>query len=189
MPCANTNNLSIKIIKNSNILPDIDSAIREGLVVCFPKDRNHFSRQRSWHSTPEWIVYASTSDSTVAAHIAIVERLVTVGPPSIQVKVAGLQSIFVFPRWRKTGLSDRIMKIALDESCNRGLDAGLLFCREVLAGKVYGRMGWKKVAAKVFMENDEGKRIPRPEKDIAMSIPLAIEKFPEGDIDLHGPDW
>jgi len=81
------------------------------------------------------------------------------------------------------------MKIALDESCNRGLDAGLLFCREVLAGKVYGRMGWKKVAAKVFMENDEGKRIPRPEKDIAMSIPLAIEKFPEGDIDLHGPDW
>ncbi len=189
MPAANNTDLTFRIIKNSNIPPDIDSAIREGLVECFPKDRKHFSRQRSWHSTPEWILYAITADGIVAAHIAIVERLITVGLSSIQVKVAGLQSIFVRPRWRKTGLSDRIMKIALDESRNRGLEAGLLFCREVLAGKVYGRMGWKKVDANVFMVNDEGKRIPRPEKDIAMSIPLAIEKFPEGDIDLHGPDW
>ena len=81
------------------------------------------------------------------------------------------------------------MKIALDESNNRGLEAGLLFCREALAKKVYGRMGWKKINANVFMVNDEGKRIPRPGKDIAMSIPLAIEKFPDGDIDLNGLDW
>lgn len=189
MPAVNNTDFTISIIKNSNIPPGIDSAIRKGLVECFPKDREHFSRQRCWHSIPEWIVCAVTIDGIIAAHIAVVERLITVGPSSIQIKVAGLQSVFVRSRWRKTGLSDRIMKIALDESRNRGLEAGLLFCREVLAGKVYGRMGWKKVDAKVFMVNDEGKRIPRPGKDIAMSIPLAIEKFPEGDIDLHGPDW
>jgi len=189
MPQANNHNFSIRIIKNCNIPPDIDRAIREGLVECFPKDREHFAQQRSWHSIPEWIIYAITKNGIVAAHIAIVERMVTVGPSSIQVKVAGVQSVFVRPRWRKTGLSDRIMKIALDESHNRGLEAGLLFCREVLAGKVYSRMGWKKVGAKVFMEDDEGKKVPSPGKDIAMVIPISIETFPVGNIYLNGSDW
>jgi hypothetical protein len=189
MSPANSKDLDIIIIKNSNISPDLDHAIRKGLVECFPKDREHFSNNRAWHSTPDWIVYGKTSDGVIAAHAAIVERVVTIGQSSMQVKVAGLQSFCVCPSWRKTGLSNRIMEIVLDESHKRGLEAGLLFCREVLAEKVYHRMGWEKVDAKVFMENVEGTKIPRPSKDIALSIPLAIEKFPGGDIDLNGPDW
>ena len=123
------------------------------------------------------------------AHIAVIERRVTVGKRSIPVTVAGLQCVFVRPPWRKTGLSDRIMGVVVEESRRRGLDTGLLFCLPVLEHKVYGRLGWKRNDVRVLASNDSGAKIPIPEKNIAMIIPITRKNFPEGDIDLEGPDW
>ena len=180
---------AISVIKNKNVSPELDSAIREGLVECYPEDREFFSRCRFWHSVPEWIVCAFTSDGTVAGHTAIVERVITVGQDAVPVKVAGIQSVFVRPPWRKTGLSGRIMEIVLEEARSRDLDAGLLFCLPVLGDKVYGNMGWRQLDTAVFMKDDSGGRVPLPSKNIAMTIPITIREFPSGDIDLRGPDW
>ena len=181
--------LIIKIIENCNISPDLDEAIRDGLVESYPADREYYSHRRTWHSIPEWVVCAMTEERTVAGYMAVVERQVTVGQDSIPVTAAGLQGVFVSPPWRKTGLIDRIMKCTLEEARKRGLDAGLLFCLPVLENKVYGRLGWKKIDVEVLMEDNSGVKVPLPAKNIAMVIPLNIEKFPEGDIDLNGPDW
>ena len=182
-------NLIISIIQNSDVSPELDSAIREGLAECYPEDRDFFSLCRSWHSEPEWIVYAFTSDGMVAGHTAIIERVVTVGQDTVPIKVAGIQSVFVRPPWRKTGLSGRIIEIVLKEARNRDLDAGLLFCLPVLGDKIYGDMGWRKLDAAVFMKDNSGGRVPLPSKNIAMTIPIIMGEFPTGDIDLCGHDW
>ncbi|MCE5250277.1 GNAT family N-acetyltransferase [bacterium] len=189
MPRTYSTGITIKIIQNSAVSPDLDSLIRAGLVECYPKDSDHFSHQRAWHSEPSWIVCAFSPDGTVAAHVAIVEREVLVGGTKIPVRVAGPQGVFVRPPWRKMGLSNIIMETAREESCRQGLEAGLLFCRPELETKVYGRMGWKKVNSAVFMSDDSGRTVPIDSKSIAMAIPIAIEQFPAGDIDLQGPDW
>ena len=189
MPTLPDSGLTIKIIENSDISSDLDEAIRDGLVESYPADSEYYSRRRAWHSIPEWVVCALTEDGTVAGFMAVVERQVTVGWDSIPVAVAGLQGVFVSPPWRKTGLFDSIMECALEEARKRGLDAGLLFCLPVLENKVYGRFGWKIIDVEVLMEDHSGVKVPLPPKNIAMVIPLNIEKFPEGDIDLNGPDW
>jgi predicted N-acetyltransferase YhbS len=189
MPHNIIRNLSYIIINNGDISPDTDRKIREGLAESFPKDAAHYSRDRVWHSEPAWVALALTNDNRIAAHIAVVERTVTVVKPGIAVKIAGPGGVFVRPQWRKTGLSDHIMKHTLEEAKKRGCDGGLLFCKEVLADKVYSRMGWQKVTDTTFMEDTDGRKVPRPDKDITMSIPLIIDMFPAGDIDLNGPDW
>ena len=189
MHAAQDNDLAISIIQNNDVTPDLDRELRGALVECYPEDRDFFSRCRSWHSEPEWIVCAFTPDGTVAALTAVIGRTVTVGRDAIPVTIAGLQSVFVRTAWRKTRLSERIMDAVLDEAGNRNLDAGLLFCLPVLCEKVYGRMGWRKLAANVYMADTSGAVVPLPEKNIAMTYLLALKEFPEGDIDLQGSDW
>lgn len=189
MHAAPDNGLAISIIQNSDVTPDLDRELRDALVECYPEDRNFFSRCRAWHSEPEWIVCAFTPDGTVAAHTAVIGRTVTVGRDAIPVTIAGLQSVFVRPAWRKTGLSGRIMDAVLDEAGDRSLDAGLLFCLPVLCEKVYGRMGWRKLDTNVFMADTSGAVVPLPEKNIAMTYPITLNEFPAGDIDLQGRDW
>ena len=189
MPIINSIEFTIKVVQNSAVSPDLDHKIREGLVECYPKDTDHFSHQRSWHSEPEWIVCACIPDGSVAAHVAMVERVVTVGDDRVWVKVAGPQGVFVRPLWRKKGLIDLIMDTAKKESEKRGVEAGLLFCLPALEDKVYGRMGWIKLDARVYMHDNSGVKVPIDSKNITMALPIHIEEFPRGDIDLNGPDW
>jgi hypothetical protein len=86
------------------------------------------------------------------------------------------------------GIADAVMAAALAEAGKRSLQAGLLFCKPALE-KVYARMGWKAVDGAVYMEDADGGITTLPAENIAMSIPVAIEAFPAGDIDLRGRDW
>jgi predicted N-acetyltransferase YhbS len=133
------------------------------------------------------VVVATAPDGTVAAHCAMVEREVAVDGGQM-VTVAGVQGFSVRPPWRKAGLSDRIMALALTEARRRGIQAGLLFCLPGLE-RVYGRMGWRAVQFPVTMLDESGNPAPLPEKNIAMAIPLTIGSYPRGGIDLRGTDW
>ncbi len=184
MPDAN---ITFRVIENESIPPELDRKIREILVECFPYNADHYRQIRAWHSTPTWIVAGFAPDGVVAAHCAIVEREVEIAGTR-RVTVAGVQGFSVLPPWRGTGLSDRLMARTLAEARSRGIDAGLLFCLPQLE-KLYGRMGWRAVYYPVTLWNETGNPGPLPEKNIAMTIPLNIETFPEGEIDLRGPDW
>lgn len=181
------NTLTFTIVEEKEMPEPLDLGIRELLVECFPHHAGHYSRTRAWHSRPSWAVTARTPDGTIAAHCAVVERTVAVADGR-RVTVSGIQGFSVRPVWRKTGLSDRMMAIALTAARRRGMEAGLLFCAPCLE-RVYGRMGWRPVHFPVTMRDGEGNSAPIQENNIAMVIPLTIEEFPPGDIDLLGPDW
>jgi len=99
-----------------------------------------------------------------------------------------MQSFCVLPDYRGTGLSDRMMSIAMEQANKRGFDAGLLFCLDELE-TVYGRMGWHKLDSHVFMLDEKEGKLLIPAKNVVMFYPLAKRQFPPGDIDLAGTDW
>ncbi|HUU19938.1 MAG TPA: GNAT family N-acetyltransferase [Sedimentisphaerales bacterium] len=198
---AKHQNARFCVISEENISPDLDKAIRETLVVCFPSDREHFQRYSWWHCVPVYRVLGRDDRDSIVAHTAVVERSVTVGRNLTKVRVAGVQSFCVLPDYRGTGLSDRMMSITMEEANRRGFDTGLLFCLNRME-TVYGRMGWQKLDSEVYMRDDkaccvlappgeprrEGK-MPIPAKNITMFYPLGVRQFPPGDIDLAGTDW
>jgi len=209
------NDIALCVINEQDISPELDRAIRETLVVCFPADREYFGRQSWWHCVPIYRVFGRDDEGSVVAHVAVVERTVIVGPDlskppknrracptdkplgrRVKLRVAGIQSCCVLPDYRGTGLSDKMMSVAMAEAKRRGFDAGLLFCLDQLK-TVYGRMGWSKLDAAVYMADDkEGKPAVHlagktliPAKNITMFYPLKAKRFPAGDIDLVGTDW
>jgi GNAT superfamily N-acetyltransferase len=182
------NDISLLVIKEQDITPQLDRAIREMLVVCFPADREYYQRQSFWHSPPVYRVIGKNHKGSIVAHTAIVERVVIVGPDLSKVRVAGIQSFCVLQDYRSMGFSNKMMSAAMDEGSRRGFGAGLLFCREQLE-KVYGGMGWRKLDAAVYMTDDtEGKTLI-PSRNITMFYPLNAKQLPAGDIDLAGTDW
>jgi GNAT superfamily N-acetyltransferase len=182
------NNIRFSVISEDKISPSLDNAIRKTLVVCFPADREYFQARSWWHCVPIYRVLGRSGEDSIVAHAAIVERTVIVGDNISKVRVAGVQSFCLLPDYRGTGLSDRMMSIAMEQANRDGFDAGLLFCREQMQ-TVYGPMGWHKLDSDVYISDDkEGKRLI-PAKNITMFYPIGTRQFPPGDIDLAGPDW
>jgi GNAT superfamily N-acetyltransferase len=185
---AKHNNIQFSVISEDNISQDLDRAIRETLIACFPVDREYFQARSWWHCVPIYRVLGRSGEDSIAAHAAIVERTVIIGNSLSRIRVAGVQSFCVLPDYRGTGFSDRMMSIAMEEAYKRGFDAGLLFCQERLQA-VYRRMGWHRLDSDVYMSDDkDGKRLI-PTKNITMFYPIGTRQFPSGDIDLAGADW
>ena len=179
---------NLTVIDEKDISEELDIAIREGLVECFPPDTEYFSKQSWWHTRPAWRVLVVRDDGKVIGHVAVVARTVSVGPGRVLVRSAGIQSVFVRPEYRGKGLSDQIMARAMAEAEQRQLDAGLLFCVPKYES-AYARMGWTRIYTDVLMRDEEGKAVPIPGKNIVMVFPLNEKEFPTGQIDLGGPDW
>ncbi len=176
------------IIDEEDILPELDRAIRETLVMCFPADREYYQQRSWWHCTPLYRALGRNKKGEIVAHTAMVERSVVTGPKLLKVRVAGVQSFCVLPAYRGRGLSDKMMSIAMQEAQKRGFDAGLLFCQRHLE-TVYGRMGWSRLKAAVYMLDSEKNKTLIPAKNISMFYPLIMKQFLPGDIDLAGTDW
>ncbi len=175
------------VIDETEMSPELDQSIRDGLCVCFSPDVEVFSKTRTWHgSAPAWSVVMEM-DGKVVAHVGIVDRKIRVGDRFL--RVAGIQNVFVLPEERGKGLCDAVMDTAMVEAAKRRFDAGLLFCVPELE-KVYARVGWKLMPKEdVVRIDDNGAEQKLPAKNIAMFFPLKVKKFPPGTIHLRGNDW
>ncbi len=180
--------INFSVVPEQEIHPDLDKAIRDILVACFPADREYYQRQSWWHCIPIYRVLGRDRSDSIVAHAGIVERTVNVGGDLSKVRVAGVQGFCVSPGYRGTGLSKRMMLRAMTEADERGFDAGLLFCIDAVK-TVYSRMGWQRIDSDVYMLDDRKGKISIPSKNITMFYPLGKRQFPPGDIDLAGADW
>jgi predicted N-acetyltransferase YhbS len=168
-------------------MPDAtDEAIRQLLCLCFPADAAAFVRRRAWHeSVPAFSVISFDGD-TVVGHVAIVLRAVRCGQH--EPVVAGVQNMCVSPKRRGAGLARALLRRALHEAEERGVEYGLLFCEAALE-PFYRDQGWRKLSVPVTMADEYGVIVPIPEKNIAMLIALTDKPFPAGPIELAGRDW
>lgn len=179
--------MELRIIEETKIGRELDAAIREALCVCFPPDREVFSRTRAWHGVlPDWTAVLMDNDE-LAAHGSVVEREIRVGLRLL--RVAGVQNVCVLPRHRNQGLCRRVTLALMDEASRRGLDFGLLFCTPDV-GVVYAKQDWRRLDRRGVVRIDyDGREKPIPDKNIVMFYPLRRHVFPAGDIHLQGNDW
>lgn len=180
--------IECSVVPEQEVLPDLDKAIRDILVACFPADRQYYQRQSWWHSAAIYRVLGRDRRGSIVAHAGVVERTVNVGRELSKVRVAGVQGFCVSQDYRGAGLSERMMLMAMTEAEDRGFEAGLLFCIDAL-DTVYGRMGWQRIDSDVYMLDEREAKTPIASKNITMFYPLGKSEFPPGDIDLAGADW
>ena len=176
----------LKVIPETEMTPELDAVIRMGLCICFPDDAAIFSVTRTWHgSGPTWTALV-IENGRVLAHAGTVARKIRVGER--QLNVAGIQSGFVLPECRCTGLGNDVMKATMEEAERRKTDYGLLFCVPGLE-RLYARMGWRTLRDVAVTRVAEGKKCPIPGKNIVMFYPIVSPEFPAGPIHLQGNDW
>lgn len=179
--------MQLRIIDESSMDQATDRAIKAGLCACFPGNESVFSQTRAWHGSAPAFTVLLERDGRVITHVGVVQRTVSVG--GMDVRVAGVQNVFVLPEYRGRGLGDRVLHAAMAEAMWRKLDLGLLFCLPALE-KVYARCGWKTLPRRtVRATRAGGQRYVLDEKNIMMFYPLAMEQLPPGEIDLRGDDW
>lgn len=174
-------------IVDERLMPEpLDAAIRKGLCACFPADAGVFSKTRAWHGSASSYSVVCEDGGEVVAHIGVVDRRISAG--GSELRVAGVQNVFVLPSMRGTGLCGKLMASAMEEAARRDFDCGLLFCVPKLE-KAYAASGWIGLGVREVTRIEDGREIPIPDKNIAMYRPLAEPGFPDGSINLGGNDW
>ena len=183
---SNQNEYTVRILNESDITPELDSAIKELLVVCFPHRTDDFSRCR-WlnNNTPDFTTVVE-HDGKVVANIATIERMITVGAAAI--RVAGVGNVGVGPQHRGKGLCNMAIKTAMAEANRRGYDTGLLFCQKHVID-IYARNGWSEIPDMPITYLENNKPVQFTADRLKMFFPLNLSEFPQGPANLNGPRW
>ncbi|MBQ9371394.1 MAG: GNAT family N-acetyltransferase [Thermoguttaceae bacterium] len=177
--------IKIDVLNESEIDEPLDAQIREFLCRLFPNWESVFKTRRAWHDAPPvFTAIARNERGDIAGHVAVVERTITTNW-NFRYLVASVQGVSVDEPYRKTGLSVRLLNVALDEARKRKYPFAILFCREPLV-HFYERNGWKLPDDSMIMWRDRELPI-HMQSNCPMYRELTDEPFPEGPIDVHNP--
>jgi len=177
--------MNLELIEEPDMTPATDAAIKRLLCDCFPPDTKIFSQSRQWHGTAPAYTIVQHEGNAVVGQVGVVLRTLRVGGRPVD--IAGIQSLAVSPALQGSMLAWALMRRCMREAKRRGVPFGLLFCVPDLE-KLYAAMRWQTVNVGVVMQY-EGQTQPIPGKNICMVLDLGGGAWPEGDIDLNGPDW
>jgi Predicted acetyltransferase len=170
-----------------NVFPGaLDEAVRRNLCIYHPDGAETFRHSRSWHGSFPLFSIVAEKDGDAVGYAGLVERTILVGGSPY--RIVGVQNVYVATLERGTGLSDKIMTLAMEEAAKAEFDFGLLFCIPKLE-PIYGRTGWIRVDNAPVIRREEGGEFPLPGVNIAMFYPLLTTCMPDGPIDLNGNDW
>ncbi len=175
----------IRALKESKIDPALDVKLRDFLCRLFPNWESVFRERRAWHdAAPVLTILATDRERNIAGHVAIVERTITTQWNERRL-VASIQGVSVAPEYRKTGLSTKLLDVALKKARRMGYPYAILFCREPLV-KFYERNGWRLPDDSMVMWRDREYPI-HMQSNCPMYRVLGKEPFPEGPLDVHNP--
>jgi len=173
------------ILRESQIDASLDLKIRRFLIDLFPDWAGIFRIRRAWHdAAPVFTVLATDAQGEIVGHVAVVERTITT-EWNFRYLVASIQGVSVATSRRKTGLSKRLLTLALDESRRADYPFAILFCREPLV-RFYESNGWKLPEDSMIMWRDRELPI-HMRSNCPMYRVLGNEEFPEGPLDVHNP--
>ena len=177
--------IRIDVLEEADVDKTLDLRLREFLCRIFPNWESVFRTRRAWHDAPPvYTALARDPSGNIAGHVAVVERTITTNW-NFRYLVASVQGGSVAESYRKTGLSTRLLDVALEEARRRRYPFAILFCREPLV-HFYERNGWKLPDDSMIMWRDRELPI-HMQSNCPMYRELGEERFPEGPIDVHNP--
>jgi len=132
---------------------------------------------------PDWAVMV-WEDEEMVSNVHIIERTISVGKESL--KLGGIGNIATKVEWRERGYATAALKVAQDFLQDPlKVDFGLMIATDQMIAR-YEKVGWKKVAHSLLMEQPAGKTtLNYP----VMVLPVCKQNWPEGPIDLCGLPW
>ncbi|MCF0233345.1 MAG: GNAT family N-acetyltransferase [Thermoguttaceae bacterium] len=175
---------SLETVAESDVDPALDAQIREFLLEYFPNWADVFKTRRTWHDAPPVFTTLARCEGKIVGHVAVVERTITTRW-NWRYLAASIQGVAVARDFRKTGLSTKILDLALQEAADAGYKFAILFCREPLR-PFYERNGWKLPNDSMIMWRDRELPI-HMQSNCPMCRELSDEPFPEGELDVHNP--
>ncbi len=175
-----------RIVKETEISEELNTAIGKTLAVCFPHHKDTYSKTYYLNDNKPAFSAIIEDDGNVIAYVGVIDRTIRVGGRNR--RVAGVQNVCVLPEYRGRQLSDSVLKAAMQEALIRKFDFGLLFTQEKIK-TVYARTGWRQIYKSKFIRAENGLRIEMPPESVKMYFPLALKDFPSGDVDLLGNKW
>ncbi len=151
-----------------------------------------FVHQR-WCGTPladDDLWFIMRMGERLTASVRLVHRNIVT--PKGKFAVGGVANVCSHPDARGTGAAGACMTAAQEyiaDSSN--IDFGLLF-----TGSAYGfysKLGWHDVSNPIVPRDDKGVRLPPKHGNGGHSMifpgSCPLSEWPEGEIDLNGPDW
>ena len=152
-----------------------------------------FEQGRCWHSTAadDDLWFLTVVDDRVVASSILYHR--SIRTPAEEFVVGGIGNVCSHTRFRGAGAARRCM-IAIAEYLTTGgkVDFGMLFCYKSLR-EYYARLEWQIVRnAIAYVDRDGERKVSEGgTHSHTMIYPgrRAVEDWPDGEIDLNGPDW
>lgn len=177
---------TLEIVDEKNMTAELDARIREALRACFPDWQDIFQERRTWHSTPPIFSVVAKEGEKIIGHIAGVVRTITT-TWNFRYNVVSIQGVCVLPEARHTGLAHQMLRMALDETAERGFLFAILYCKEHLV-PFYTSQGWKLADDSIVMWNQRDLPISM-RSNCPMYYELGDVPLPEGPLDVHSPSW
>ena len=178
--------MQLRIIDEPQIDPELDSAIKQNLALCYPDHRDIYSKTRVYDdNVPSYSVILQQGQ-TIIAHVAVMDRTISVG--QIPLHIAGVANVSVLPQYRGKALSSQVVNASMEEAKKRAFDFGLLFTSQPVK-KVYTRCGWQVAEDRKVIKTENGQTFEMPDTVIKMYYSLQNLPFPKGSINLQGKDW
>jgi nodulation protein A len=134
-------------------------------------------------ATSEWMVIGRL-DGEIVTQLGLLKREIRVG--AVRIPVGGVGGVATLPAWQRRGLSTAVLGAAAQfMQVELDVPFGLLVCAEETQ-PLYARLGWKRVATKLWFTGNEKHQSMQT---MVMILPLSNQEWPEGEIDLCGLPW
>jgi len=176
-------------IREPDLLPGQEAAIRELLVLAFPHQADFFAQHSFWGSPPDYRLVGHTAAGQLVAHLDFGCRLVLVG--EAPVPVAGIGAVAVHSEWQGQHLGVA-MFAALHAFLVQSIpvDFGFLECREDRVG-FYEKAGLTRVHQAVHsLDPEVGLWLTRHAPVMILPVRKRLEEWPPGNvIYLQGMSW
>jgi len=156
--------------------------------VAFPQEE-HFKMKRWVHTLPlphdRW--FQAWAGHELAASVWLHHR--TIHTPAGPCRVGGIANVCSDPAWRGEGAARACMRAAMDYmDASPDIDFGLLFCGAGVR-RFYEALGWRDTTNRYLARIPGHDAAPIHENAIVLRYDAGPTPWPDGDIDLNGPEW
>ncbi|WP_217180330.1 GNAT family N-acetyltransferase [Streptomyces sp. AC495_CC817] len=172
---------------------DLGAANLDALRTLF--DREYLATHGRWDPSqpygyaPHDVHVIARAGSEVVGHVGWARRTIQVG--SGDVVIAGVGGVLISREARGEGLGAALLAAAVRSMADAGgIEFGYLGCREEVV-PFYVATGWHRIHAAEASVGRDGRLVDDPPGQplLVLAVESAVERWPNGDIDLRGRAW